>query len=58
MMTAEEKLTAEDLQYLQVGIALALSCDDIRNMPKTKDALHTLYYKIDRMYKTEANVEE
>lgn len=58
MMATEEKLTAEDLMYLRVGIALALGSDDIRNMPKTKDALHTIYDKIDRMYRREANVEE
>ena len=41
--------------YLLVAITLALGNDDIRNMPKTRDALHTLYGKIDRTYKMEAN---
>jgi hypothetical protein len=58
MMVAEnEKLTAEDIRYLKVAIALALGSDDIRNMPKTKDALNELYAKLERLYRIEANKE-
>jgi hypothetical protein len=55
MMTVEEKLTAEDIRYLKVAIALALGSDDIRNMPKTKDALNELYAKLERLYRIKAN---
>lgn len=59
MMTtnAEEKLTAEDIRYLKVAIALALGSDDILEMPKTKDALNELYLKVERISKKEANRE-
>jgi hypothetical protein len=43
-----EKFTAEDLRYLKVAIALALGLDDIREMPKTKVAIHGLYEKIEK----------
>ena len=49
MMTAEEKLTAEEIRYLKVAISLALTGPDIQEMPKTKLALNELYDKIERI---------
>ena len=39
MMTNQKKeyFSEEDLRYLKVGISLALTSDDIREMPKTND---------------------
>lgn len=51
--TKEEQFTLEDIRYLKVAIALALGSDDIGEMPKTKEALHVLYEKIERIYHTE-----
>ena len=56
-MAAEEKITAEDLRYLKVAIALALGSADILDMPKTKDALNELYYKIERLHRVKASEE-
>jgi len=42
-------LLKEDFRYLKVAISLALTSDDIREMPKTKAALNELYAKIERM---------
>ena len=55
MMTTEEKLTAEDLMYLKVAIALAFGNSDLKNMPKTHAALEVLYEKIERLYHEAAN---
>ena len=45
----KEYFSEEDLRYLKVGISLALTSDDIREMPKTKVALNELYAKLERM---------
>ena len=56
MMTQEEKLTAEDLMYLKVAIAVVQSHSELRNdMSKTYVAMEPLKEKIDRMYKAEVN---
>lgn len=51
MMSKEsEQFTPEDLRYLKVAISLPLTDPlDIDEMPKTKEALHKLYHKIERM---------
>jgi hypothetical protein len=49
MMTAEEKLTAEEIRYLKVAISLALTGPDIQEKPKTKLAFNELYDKIERI---------
>jgi hypothetical protein len=58
MLTTEERLTAEDLRYLKVAIALAFGNPDLKEMPKTRAALEVLYEKIERIYHLEANKEE
>jgi hypothetical protein len=51
MMPQEEVLTTEDLQYIQIGISLALTGDDtLEDMPSTQIALRKLYPKVDRLY--------
>lgn len=49
VMTAEERLTAEDIRYLKVAIALALGSPDVDEMSKTKTELNKLYHRIERM---------
>lgn len=49
----EEKLTAEDLQYLRIAIIFAISHPDIQEMSKTAFALEVLQKKIDRLYSKE-----
>jgi hypothetical protein len=45
-----EEFTPEELRHLKVAISLALTDPlDIDEMPKTKEALHELYHKIERM---------
>ena len=51
----KEYFNAEDLRYLRVAIALAIGSPDSVNMPKTRDALHVLCEKVERIYHREVN---
>ena len=44
-------LTADELQYLRVGIIIALGNPDIKTMPKTEAELEKLYVKVSKLYK-------
>jgi hypothetical protein len=52
----EEKLTAEDLMYLKVAIAVVQSNLELKDdMPKTHAAMGPLMDKINRLYSAEVN---
>jgi hypothetical protein len=53
MVQEKEYFTPEDIQYLKIAIVLTLGSDDIRNMPKTREALDELLRKIERMEETQ-----